>query len=116
MSDYRKLRVWAAAQDLAIQTYQLTSSYPRAEEYGMKSQMRRAAVSIAANLAEGSGRYSKKDFTRFIRFASGSASELECLAHLSAKLDLLPEASSEHIATEAAGIRKMLAGLASSLR
>lgn len=115
MSDYRELRVWQAAQELAIETYRLTGSYPRSEEYGLKSQMRRAAVSIAANIAEGSGRHSKKDFLRFIRFASGSASELECLAHLSAKLDLLGGESSAQITTDTATVRRMLAGLAASL-
>jgi S23 ribosomal protein. len=79
MSDsiYRRLEVWREAVQLAIETYTATQAFPRHELYGLAAQMRRAAVSIPSNIAEGRGRGTKRDFCRFVVQARGSLFELE---------------------------------------
>ena len=75
-SSYRDLKVWQRSIDLAENIYRLTSAFPSAEIYGLTSQMRRAAVSIASNIAEGWGRHSRKDYSRYVEIAGGSNDEL----------------------------------------
>ena len=77
MKDFKELRVWQKAHSLALEVYQATRSFPRDEIYGLTSQIRRAAVSVGANIAEGCGRRSDGEFARFLQIARGSASELE---------------------------------------
>ena len=77
MQDFRDLKVWAKAHMATLATYRLTETFPTTERYGLTQQMRRAAASIAANIAEGCGRGSDADFSRFLQMAFGSASELE---------------------------------------
>lgn len=79
MGDFKDLRVWAMSRQLAASIYELTRNFPRSELYGLTSQMRRAAISIGANLAEGSGRHGDKELRRFVDIARGSATELEAL-------------------------------------
>lgn len=86
---FEKLRVWQSARDLVKQTYLTTSQFPRGEIYGLTSQCNRAAVSVAANLAEGSARQSRKDQAHFSEIAYGSLMELACLLILSADVGLL---------------------------
>ncbi len=74
---YRDLIVWQKSMQLVVATYELTESFPRSEIYGLTSQMRRAAVSIPSNIAEGRRRGSKKEFRQFLTNAFGSGSELE---------------------------------------
>ena len=74
---YRDLQVWQRAMDLAVGTYEITKSYPREELFGLTSQSRRAAASIAANIAEGYGRATKASYLSFLRIARGSLKELE---------------------------------------
>ena len=77
MRDYTKLRAWHSAQDLIVDVYQTTSAFPPSERFGLTAQVRRAAVSIASNIAEGCGRDSDADLARFLSIATGSASECE---------------------------------------
>ena len=77
MKDYKKLLVWQKGIDICKVTYELTSSIPAFEKYGIVSQMNRAAVSIPSNIAEGSSRKSEKDYFRFLEIALGSCFELE---------------------------------------
>lgn len=77
MSDYKKLLVWQKAIELALEIYKPTKSLPDDEKFGLSSQMRRAAISIPSNIAEGQSRHSKKEFIHFLRIAQGSNSELE---------------------------------------
>ncbi len=86
MKNFRDLRVWQEAHRLTLEVYAATKSFPRDELFGLTSQIRRAAVSIEANLAEGCGRGSDGELQRFAHIAMGSASELEC--HLVIALDL----------------------------
>jgi four helix bundle protein len=77
MRNYRDLQVWSKAHNLTLELYRLSRQFPREEIYGITSQLRRAAVSIGANLAEGCGRRTSNELARFVRVAMGSASELD---------------------------------------
>lgn len=82
MHDFRRLEVWQKSLELGVAVYRVTRSFPIDERYGMTSQIRRGAVSVVSNTAEGSGRSSAKDVTRFLDMARGSASEVEAQALL----------------------------------
>lgn len=84
---YRNLVVWQKSIELAIVVYTLVKHFPPNELYALSSQMKRAAVSISANIAEGSRRFSKKDFCHFLQIAFGSASELESHLEIANRLD-----------------------------
>jgi four helix bundle protein len=90
---FEKLRVWQSARELAKVIYLTTSQFPSREMYGLISQCNRAAISVAANLAEGSSRQSRKDQAHFSEIAYGSLMELACLLVLSVDVGLLPESS-----------------------
>ena len=78
MGDFRKLQVWQKSQRLVTAVYQVTGTLPSQERYGLCSQMRRAAVPVSANLAEGCGRMGDVELRRFVRISLGSLAELEC--------------------------------------
>ena len=86
---FEKLRVWRGARDLIKRVYRITKAYPRSEIYGLTSQTNRAAVSVAANLAEGSSRTSRKDQAHFSQIAYGSLMELACLLIVAVDLEIL---------------------------
>jgi four helix bundle protein len=77
MVDFRDLKVWKRSHELALQIYRATESFPKTEVFGLTNQMRRAAVSIPSNLAEGCGRMTQAELAQFSQVAMGSASELE---------------------------------------
>jgi len=82
--DFTDLRIWREAKDLAVLVYHLTEAFPKTEAYALTSQLRRAAVSVAANIAEASGRYHWKDRIQLLRVARGSITETRshlCIAH-----------------------------------
>ena len=108
---YRDLVVWQQAMDVAVETYRLTSSFPKEEMFGLTSQMRRAAVSIACNIAEGEGRKSKNEFSHFLGIALGSKSELETQLILSERVNLLKTTDTEPIKKSLDDIGKMLTAL-----
>lgn len=111
MGDYRKLEVWKLAHELALDTYRATGSMPRSEIYGLVSQMRRAAVSVTSNIAEGAGRRGDREMIYFVRVALGSVNELQCQYHLGADLGwIAPDVHSESIAATDR-LRAMLEGL-----
>ncbi len=91
MTSHKDLNVWKKSMNLVILTYRLTGQFPKEELFGLSSQMRRAAVSIPSNIAEGHGRNSDKELIRFLFISLGSASELETQILLSNKLDFLNE-------------------------
>ena len=82
MQDFKNLKAWQKAHRLVLETYAKTANFPREEQFGLTAQVRRAAVSIAANIAEGSSRRGDREFAQFLRVASGSASEVEYFAIL----------------------------------
>jgi four helix bundle protein len=91
MRDFRKIIAWQKADDLAALVYEVTGkSFPKHELYGMTSQMRRAAVSVAANIAEGSGKQYVTEFRQFLFTARASLSEVEYDIHLANRLGYLP--------------------------
>jgi four helix bundle protein len=95
MRDFHELNVWRQAHSLALAIYKATASFPRAEFYDLVRQLRRASISIPANIAEGCGRSSPADFARFLHIALGSASELEYHLLLARDLRLLANADYE---------------------
>ncbi len=89
MHNLQDLKIWNKATDLAVAIYTATANYPSDEKYGLTSQIRRAAVSIPSNIAEGAGRNSKKDFCNFLGIANSSSYELQTQFIISNKLNLL---------------------------
>jgi four helix bundle protein len=77
MPSYRDLQIWQLGVDLALEIYRLTADFPKHEQYGLTSQLRRAAVSIPSNIAEGHARKTQREFQRFLNIAKGSLAELE---------------------------------------
>jgi four helix bundle protein len=86
MRDYKKIDAWKLADDLTVAVYGTTRAFPRDELYGLTSQLRRAASSVPANIAEGSARESKRDYLRFLYIARGSLSECQYFIHLAHRL------------------------------
>jgi len=91
MRNYRDLQVWAKAHSLTLDLYKISRAFPREEMYGLTAQLRRAAASIGANLAEGCGRRTSSELARFVRIAMGSASELDYHLLLSHDLEFMEE-------------------------
>ena len=89
--NFRSIKAWQLAGELVVVVYEATKSFPDEERYGLVAQMRRAAISIAANIAEGATRNSPKEYAQFLSVAKGSAAELECYLHLSRRLGYLTE-------------------------
>ncbi len=115
MGDFKRLDVWRRSQKLVATIYRLTHGFPGVERYGLSSQMRRAAVSIAANLAEGCGRQGDVELRRFVRISLGSLSELECELLLAVDLRYLETDACQGISTEIRLIRRMLQRLYEAL-
>ena len=116
ISSYKDLVVWKKAVELAVATYQLTDKFPKEEVYGLTSQMRRAGVSVASNIAEGSIRGSKKDFCHFLRIASGSIAELETQVEISKRLPFGINLNYREVDALAIEINKMIHGLIAKLK
>ena len=108
MKDFRQLKVWQRAHQLTLDIYKTTASFPRSEAYGLTPQIRRAAVSIPSNLAEGCGRNGDVELARFCSIASGSASELEYQILLARDLQLISPEDYEKLAQQTTDIKRML--------
>lgn len=116
MRDFRTLRVWQKAHSAALDVYKATATFPTHELYGLTSQLRRATVSIAANLAEGCGRRPGADQARLFQIAMGSASELEYHLLLARDLRLLDRAVYTQLNAGVVEVKRMLAGLLRKIR
>ena len=114
-SAFSDLRVWQSAMELALQIYRETSNFPRSETYGLTQQMRRAAVSVPSNIAEGKGRRTSKDFSQFLFQARGSLLELQTLTMIAKRLCYLGDEQANVLLKAAAEVGKSLAGLINSL-
>jgi four helix bundle protein len=110
MRDFRELKVWHKAHALTLDVYRATKSFPKEELYGLTSQIRRAAASIGANIAEGSGKSSRPDLARFLQIALGSASELECHLQLARDLGYLVAEIHQQLWEQVVETKKMLSG------
>jgi four helix bundle protein len=111
MRDYRNIQAWKFADDLAVAVYAATKAYPRAELYGLTSQLRRAVTSVPANIVEGAARNSQKDYLHFLQIARGSLAETHYLLHLSQRLGYLGRAEHMALAQQAESAARVLAGL-----
>jgi four helix bundle protein len=111
MKDFRDLKVWERAHQLTLDVYSLTASFPRHELYGLTSQIRRCAVSIGANIAEGCGKRGNNEFQRFLQIASGSASELDYHLLLAKDLGFMPPDAYQQLLRHLTQLRKMLTSL-----
>ena len=98
MRDYTKIGAWQRADDLTVALYEETRTFPREERYGLTSQLRRAASSVAANIVEGSARESKKEYLHFLYIARGSLAEAQYFIHLAKRLNYLDETRAENLA------------------
>ena len=113
---HKKLNVWSDAVDLAQQIYKVTERFPSNEQFGLTSQVRRAAVSIPSNIAEGAARQTKKEFLNFLHIAKGSLSELDTQLEIVRRLEYLDQARWEALDERLERIDRMLSGLVRSLR
>ena len=116
MQDFRKLAVWEKSHLLTLKVYSATRNFPNEERYGLTSQVRRACGSIPANIAEGCGRGSNKDFANFLQIAFGSASEVAYHILLAKDLGLLTIENYSEFTNQINEIMKMLNSLISILR
>jgi four helix bundle protein len=118
--DVRKLRVFAAADQLAIDVYRATASFPVSERYGLQTQIRRAAVSAASNIVEGSARRSTREYVQFLSVATGSSAEAQYLISLAHRLGFVPESTChrlwEQYGALLRGLQKMIHSLNSEAR
>jgi len=113
--NFERLEVWARAVELAGNVYVLTRAFPADERFGLTNQMRRAAVSVSSNVAEGASRSSRVDFARFVEVAAGSLYELVSQAIIAKREGWLTEEAHEQLRSDAANISRMLSGLRKSL-
>jgi four helix bundle protein len=113
---FRELRVWQQAIELTMQIYTITNGFPKHEVYGLVSQMRRAAVSVPSNIAEGSARGSRKDFRQFVKIARGSKCELQTQLLIAKRLGYSSERSISEAERLSHEVGQMLSGLDNYLR
>jgi four helix bundle protein len=115
MKSYKDLTAYQKAYDLALRVYKATKNYPREEIYGLVSQLRRSAVSLPCNIAEGYRRRSRKEYIQFLHIALGSCSELEILLVLSRDLRFLDESEAKELYSLQEESSRLLYGLIASL-
>ncbi len=115
MFNFEKLDVWRKAIDFADLIYSETRSFPLEERFGLTNQLRRAAISVSSNIAEGSSRSSKSDFARFVEIATGSVFEVVSQAFIAQRQSFLSEDQFRDIYTDAEELSRMLSGLRKSL-
>jgi four helix bundle protein len=111
MRDYTKIDAWKLADNLTVAVYEKTRSFPKEELYGLSSQMRRAAFSVPANIAEGSSRESKRDYLHFLYIARGSLSEAQYFVHLAGRLGYLSPNDADALAAQTGTTFACLHGL-----
>ena len=116
MRPHEQLDVWNKAMDLVVSIYQSTDAFPKEERFGLTSQIRRAAVSVPANIAEGAARLSDKEFAHFLSNAQGSASELETELLIARRLGFLEDSAYKELRTSLDSIGRMMIGLVRHLK
>ena len=108
---HKKLDLWQVAMDLVIEIYRITESFPKEEKYGLSNQVRRAAVSVPSNIAEGAARQTKKEFVNYLHMAQGSLSELDTQLEVARRLAFLDGKIWEDLDKVLQRVDKMLTGL-----
>ena len=116
MQDFKKLGVWEKAHSLTVEVYKVTTVFPKEEQYGLTSQIRRSSVSIGSNIVEGCGRDGNVEFGRFLQIAMGSLYELEYQLLLARDLKYLDEKVYSTLNNSLAEIRKMMVSLIRKLK
>ncbi len=116
MAGYQDLVVWQKAMDVVVLVYELTAKFPKDEIFGLVSQMRRAAVSIASNIAEGQGRRTQNEFNHFLGIANGSKAELETQLQLCERIKYVVREDIELVLNLLDDIGRMIYGLQGKLR
>lgn len=112
---YRDLIVWQKAVELVVEVYRITSDFPRHEIYGLTNQLRRSAVSVPSNIAEGQGRATKGEFIQFLCHARGLLFELETQIYIAGKLGYFSAAEGNELARRSTEVARILNGLLTSL-
>ena len=116
MQDYRDLKVWSKAHLLALKVYKITKAFPKEEQFNLTSQIRRAALSVPTNIAEGAGKFSNKDFAKFLQIALGSINEVDYLIIFSNDLGLIDKDEFDILSKEVGEIKGMLISLIKKVR
>ncbi|MCF7688658.1 MAG: four helix bundle protein [Cephaloticoccus sp.] len=116
VKNYRDLAIWERSHALTLKVYAVTNAFPKDELFGLTSQIRRAVVSIPANIAEGCGRDSDAELKRFLDIAHGSASEVEYFLILTKELGYMPMIEAEALSTEIGQIKRMLGAFSRKLK
>ena len=116
MRPHHNLDVWKKAVDLSVRVYAATESFPKEEKFGLTQQIRRAAVSIAANIAEGAGRKSRREFSRFLSIAQGSKSEVETELLIAFRLGYIAEQEYRNLIVSLNEVGRMITGLRNYLK
>jgi four helix bundle protein len=115
-SGYKNLIAWQKAMELARAVYEATEGFPSKEQFGLVSQLRRAAVSVPSNIAEGKAHYSNRDFVRFLRHARGSLAEIETQILIAEQQEYLGAATAAKLAQQTDELGRILSGLINSLK
>lgn len=115
MKSYKELIIWQKSMELVTEIYLITNSFPKEEGYGLTKQMRRSAISIASNIAEGYGRFQTKDFIRFLAIARGSLYEFQTQVYISSNINLLADTAKDTLIIHSIEIEKMLNSLVKQL-
>ena len=115
MHNFKKLDIWIKSMTLVKEIYVLTNKFPKSEQFGMVSQIQRSAISVPANIAEGSAKSSNKDFSRFLEISMGSACELETLIILAKNLNYIDNNYFESIEKQIQEIQRMIKSFISQL-
>lgn len=113
---HKNLDVWKKSIDLVQRIYELTKTFPKIEDFGLTNQMRRALISLPANISEGAARQTKKEFIQFLHMAQGSLSELDTHLEIALRVDYLKEIALQEVSILMNDIDKMLTGLIKSLK
>ncbi len=116
MKSHKDLDVWRLAIDLATDVYEVTRTFPKDEQYGLTAQLRRSAISIASNIAEGAARQGDREFVQFLHIALGSVSELDTQLEIALRVNLTDRDSLMKLQATAIRINQMLRGLGRSIR
>jgi four helix bundle protein len=115
LKNYKELKVWKKSYELCLEIYRITAKFPKEEKYGLTSQIRRSAVSIPSNIAEGYGRKTTSDYVRLLYISYGSVCELETQILLAGDLNLIENDELGTIKEDIAEIERMLKALIKSL-
>jgi four helix bundle protein len=115
-STFQDLRIWQQAMNLTVEIYRVTGGFPKHETYGLASQMRRAAVSVPSNIAEGKGHHSDPEFVRFLLHARGSLLELQTQLLIARRLQYLSEEKADELCRSGDGVGRGLNALINRFR